>query len=93
MDYSPTPSGRSSDPDAVGNGLNPATGSTMELIMSTWTLEALRQKRDEIIATAVRWGARDVCVLGSVAPGKDVVTARAMRPRFRERVEKDAVPL
>ena len=105
-------------------------GEHQGLIMSTWTLAALRQKRDEIIATAARWGARDVRVFGSVArgdaqptsdvdllvefePGRslldhggllmdlqeildcrvDVVTARAMRPRFRDRVEKDAVPL
>lgn len=98
--------------------------------MSTWTLVALRQRRDEILGIAARWGARDVRVFGSVARGEthptsdldllvdfepgrslldhggllmdlqealdchvDVVSARAMRSRFRERALKDAVPL
>lgn len=98
--------------------------------MSTWTLAALRERRDEILSIAARWGALHVRVFGSVArdeaeptsdvdllvdfePGRslldhggllmdlqetldchvDVVSARAMRPRFRERVEKDAVVL
>ena len=98
--------------------------------MSTWTLAALRQRRDEIVSIAARWGARHVRVFGSVARGEaqptsdvdllvdfepgrslldhgglvmdlqdaldcrvDVVSSRGLRPRFRERVESDAVAL
>ncbi|MCU0242555.1 MAG: DUF86 domain-containing protein [Vicinamibacteria bacterium] len=38
--------------------------------MSTWTLAALRQRRDEILRIAARWGARHVRVFGSVARGE-----------------------
>ena len=94
------------------------------------SLEALRARREEILALAARHGAHHVRVFGSVARGEgapdsdvdfvvefepgrslmdhgelimdleaalgcrvDVVSAGGMRPRFRARVEADAVPL
>jgi predicted nucleotidyltransferase len=38
--------------------------------MASWTLAALREKRDEILAIARRHGARNVRVFGSVARGE-----------------------
>ena len=95
-----------------------------------WTLEALRQRREEIERIAARWGARKLRVFGSIARGDagqtsdvdilvefepdrslldhggllmdlqealdcrvDVVDEEGMRPRFRERVMKEAVTL
>jgi predicted nucleotidyltransferase len=94
------------------------------------TLDALKEKREDILRLAGQWGARDVRVFGSVArgdaspssdvdflvefePGRslldhgglvmdlqdllgcevDVVSEGGMRPRFRDRVLKEAVPL
>ena len=95
-----------------------------------WTLEALRERREKIVSMAVRHGARNVRVFGSVARGEansnsdvdflfeldpgrslfdlggliadveellgckvDVISERGLRPRFRERVLNEAVPL
>lgn len=89
-----------------------------------------RAKRPEILATAARWGAKNVRIFGSVARGEagpesdldvlvdlepgrslfdlgglltdlqdllgckvDVVTESGLRPRLRERVLREAVPL
>lgn len=94
------------------------------------TLDALKEKREDILRLAGQWGARDVRVFGSVArgdaspssdvdflvefePGRslldhgglvmdlqdllgcevDLVSEGGMRPRFRDRVLKEAVPL
>lgn len=35
-----------------------------------WTLEALRQRREEILAIAARHGARNIRVFGSIARGE-----------------------
>ena len=93
-------------------------------------LKLLRERREEILHCAERYGAGNVRVFGSVARGEvgpqsdvdflvefapgrslldhggllmdlqellgcevDVVSESAMRPRFRERVLKEAVPL
>ena len=98
--------------------------------MTRWTLESLRQRRQEIERIAKKWGASHLRVFGSVATGHngpasdvdllvtfeedrnlldhggllmdlqealdcrvDVVDEDAMRSRFRERVEKEAVSL
>lgn len=92
--------------------------------------EILKSKRQEILATAARHGARNVRIFGSVARGEadeasdidlivefepsrslldhaglwlelqellgrkvDVVSERGIKPRIRERVLKEAVPL
>ena len=93
------------------------------------TLEALRERRDDILAIASRHGASNLRVFGSVARGEagpesdvdfvdfepgvslldhagllvdlqdhlqrkvDVGAARALKPRIRERVLADALPL
>jgi predicted nucleotidyltransferase len=36
----------------------------------TWTLEELKQRREQIIAIAARYGAKNVRVFGSVARGE-----------------------
>lgn len=96
----------------------------------TWTLDALRAKREQILSIAERHGARNVRVFGSVARGEandesdvdflieldlgrslfdlggliadvqdflgcsvDVVSERGLRPRFRDRVLREAIPL
>ena len=41
----------------------------------TWTLEALRQRRDEILAIARRHGAKSIRVFGSVARGDSSETS------------------
>lgn len=38
--------------------------------MTTWSLNTLRQKREEIYRIAERWGARNIRVFGSVAKGE-----------------------
>jgi len=92
--------------------------------------EFLKNKREEILQLAARYGARNVRIFGSVARGEarpdsdvdvlvdlepgrslldlggllmdlqdllgcrvDVVTERGLRPRIRERVLREAVPL
>lgn len=92
--------------------------------------EVIREKRDEILAIATRYGARNVRVFGSVARGEadaesdvdllvefdettslldhasmlieleallgrrvDVAPEKCLRPRIRERVLEEAVPL
>ena len=98
--------------------------------LMTWTIQSLRQRRQEILAIAANHGAHNVRLFGSVArgdagptsdvdllvdfePGRslldhggllmdlqdalgcrvDVVSAKALRDRFRARVEMEAVPL
>jgi uncharacterized protein len=105
-------------------------GASGTQIVTTWRLETLRQRRQEILATAQRRGARNVQVFGSVARDEatpasdvdflvdfeegrslldhgglaadleellgchvDVVSRRALRPRFRDRVLAEAVRL
>lgn len=90
----------------------------------------LREKRDEILEIAARYGAHDIRVFGSVARGDsteksdldllvrfedgrslfdqggllmdlqdllqtkvDVIDEEGMRPRFREHVSREAIPL
>jgi len=92
--------------------------------------DVLKQKREEILRTAARYGARNVRIFGSVARGEDqpdsdidvlvdleegrslldhagllldlqkllgckvdVATERGLKPRIRERVLREAVPL
>jgi predicted nucleotidyltransferase len=94
------------------------------------TTDDVRQRRDEIIAVAQRYGASDIRIFGSVArgdaneqsdldlivrfePGRslldhgglvmdlrellgrrvDVIDEDAMKPRFRDHVMKEAIPL
>jgi len=94
------------------------------------TAESLRSRRNEILAVALKHGARNVRIFGSVArgaagpasdvdilvelePGRtlidhaalllelqqlldcdvDVVTDRGLRPRIRDQVLREAVPL
>ena len=96
----------------------------------TWTLDALRGKREQILSIANRHGARNIRVFGSVARGEagegsdvdflieldlgrslfdlggliadvqdllgcevDIVSERGLRPRFRDRVLEEAIPL
>ena len=64
------------------------------------TRELLKAKRTEILEIASRHGASNVRIFGSVARGEadrhsdvDVVTARGLRPRMRDRVLQETVPL
>jgi hypothetical protein len=104
--------------------------SSHNALMTTWHLDALRARRDEIVRLAALRGAGNVRVFGSVARAQahgtsdvdllvefergrslldhgglvadleefldcrvDVVSERALRPRFKERVLREAVSL
>ncbi|MCK4303116.1 MAG: hypothetical protein KAY24_02650 [Candidatus Eisenbacteria sp.] len=57
--------------------------------------KALWKRHREILEIAATYGAKRVYVFGSVARGDDVnvVTEKGLRPRIRERVMREVLPL